>query len=120
MGPVRFFCSFKGRIGRVHYWSILLAPLVLVIPIVLIADALGATSYDSGMITAWLLGPIYVVIFFSGSIRRWHDLGRTGWWQLLAVLPFGIGVVFILFICGLFRGDEGANAYGPPPALLQR
>ena len=47
------------------------------------------------------------------GIRRWHDLGKSGWWVLTEFIPV------IGFVAGLYslfaKGDEGANEYGPDP-----
>ena len=46
-------------------------------------------------------------------IRRLHDIGLSGWFVLLALIPL-VSLGFILYI--LFKqGTEGDNAYGPDP-----
>lgn len=51
------------------------------------------------------------VVLIVESSRRLHDIGRSGWWQLV---PFYSLVL-------LFRkGDAGPNAYGPDPRRKKR
>jgi uncharacterized membrane protein YhaH (DUF805 family) len=45
--------------------------------------------------------------------RRLHDIGRTGWWQLIVLVPV-IGVI-VLLIFYVMDGDPGSNEYGPNP-----
>jgi hypothetical protein len=55
---------------------------------------------------------LYFVFVFSLYIRRWHDLGQSGWYSLLMIIPF---VSFVALIYLMFaKGDEGPNAYGEP------
>ena len=49
---------------------------------------------------------IHLIPFVAVSIRRMHDINRTGWWQLLPP-------VLLLFAC--FRGTPGPNRFGPQP-----
>lgn len=46
------------------------------------------------------------------SFRRLHDTGRSGWWILLAFIPY-IGGLALLIICCLKSGED--NKYGPKP-----
>ena len=46
------------------------------------------------------------------GVRRLHDGNRSGWWQLLGLVPFGPLVLLYWFA---LEGDEGPNRYGPPP-----
>ena len=54
------------------------------------------------------------------QIRRFHDLGQTGWlvlaFMVLGALP-GIGLIFDLahIIWFIFPGTSGPNKYGPDP-----
>ena len=58
-----------------------------------------------------VLYALVIVYSFSLSIRRWHDLGYSGWMSLLTLIPLVnlVTAIILLFV----RGDEGANAYGP-------
>jgi uncharacterized membrane protein YhaH (DUF805 family) len=47
------------------------------------------------------------------TIRRLHDIGLSGWWYLLTLVPF-IGIVWFLYI-GLKGGDAEDNEYGRHP-----
>ena len=46
------------------------------------------------------------------GVRRLHDIGRSGWWLLIAFVPLIGFVVLLLF--AIMQGDDGDNAYGPP------
>lgn len=69
------------------------------------------------------------VIFAIFGVRRMHDLGRSGWWLVLVVLPFLLAyfpplfpflylhplVALVLFgMCAFFPGQDKVNRHGPP------
>ena len=64
-----------------------------------------------------ILGPTYVFLYFlffvpslSLYIRRLHDINRSGWWLLMALIPF-IGIITLIFLWCL-KGNQNRNAYG--------
>ena len=100
---------FSGRASRAEYWYLHLFWLV---GAVLLFAAAGAT--DSGALYAVLL-VFYlamVVPILSVSVRRLHDTGRSGFWWLLSLVPFG-GLVVLYFV--LQRSEPGTNRFGPHP-----
>ncbi len=46
-------------------------------------------------------------------VRRLHDLGMSGWWALMALIPAIWAVGFI--IIGIIPGQPVANKFGPSP-----
>jgi uncharacterized membrane protein YhaH (DUF805 family) len=52
------------------------------------------------MVPSWAIGA-----------RRLHDIDKSGWWQLLGIIPV-IGWI-ILIIWMATKGDKEANQYGP-------
>ena len=55
--------------------------------------------------------PLYAV-----GCRRLHDVGMSGWFQVIAVIPFGI-IFLIFFWCR--RSKEAPNDWGASPAGVQ-
>ena len=47
---------------------------------------------------------------WADQVRLLHDIGKTGWWLLLALIPL-IGTI-ILFFWMIRKGTDGSNAYG--------
>jgi len=73
-------------------------------------DTLG-TSETFDMI----IGGFFIVFQFSLltlSIRRLHDVGKSGWYYLIGLIP--LGFIYLLY---LFAQDSnsGANEYGQNP-----
>ncbi|GAA4409577.1 DUF805 domain-containing protein [Quisquiliibacterium transsilvanicum] len=62
----------------------------------------------SGLFVLAMLLPSLAV-----SVRRLHDIGRSGWWLLVSFIPL-IGAI-VLLVFALRDGDAGDNAYGPNP-----
>ena len=54
----------------------------------------------------------------SATIKRFHDTNRSGGNILWAIFPF-FGALYILIICGFFKGIEGDNKYGEPSYLIE-
>lgn len=50
------------------------------------------------------------------TVRRLHDIGKSGWYFLLQLIPYVGG--FIMFVFTLQPGNSGANQYGPDPKVL--
>lgn len=104
--------SFEGRIRRLEYGLSFLIYLVYVVVItnlllvLNLIDLTGNQKNDMIQILALLPGIWFTI---TQSAKRCHDVGRSGWWQLV---PF-YGIV-LLFI----DGDIGGNEYGPNPKGL--
>jgi uncharacterized membrane protein YhaH (DUF805 family) len=47
------------------------------------------------------------------SIRRLHDIGKSGWYFLLAFIPCVGGIILLVF--ALTPGDTYDNEYGRDP-----
>ena len=107
---------YKGRIGRLGY----LAAAVYVALYFIIAIGIGFIGRGSRVmnIVAILMGVVGVVaillLSISLNVRRWHDIGQSGWLTLLSLIPAVGGIVFIVLL--LIPGNDGPNQYGPRPA----
>jgi uncharacterized membrane protein YhaH (DUF805 family) len=78
------YADFNGRATRHEYWWFFLA--------VLLGSAVASTiGYrDYALFALATLLPMIAV-----GARRLHDTNRSGWWQLLALVPFGVILVMI-------------------------
>ncbi|MFZ3125466.1 MAG: DUF805 domain-containing protein [Acidovorax sp.] len=94
------YATFSGRASRSEYWWFFLFQVVVMI----IASMLGDVVYSLASLA--LLLPALAV-----GTRRLHDIGRTGWWQLL--LLTGIGFLVLLY-WWVQPGEASANSYGEP------
>ena len=47
------------------------------------------------------------------GVRRLHDIGKSGLWYLLILVPVAGPIILLVWFCRL--GDYGENAYGPDP-----
>jgi uncharacterized membrane protein YhaH (DUF805 family) len=118
------FGTFKGRATRSEFWWFFLFVLLMqwALSIVestsLIANPHLAPSdpYEElGMelVDLLILLPLWIPRYAAGA-RRLHDVGRSGWWQLLEITIIGM---IPLYIWMARDGDRATNEYGPPPLL---
>ncbi len=78
------YADFEGRATREEYWWFFLA--------ILIGSAITSVlSYKD--YTVFSL--VTILPLLAAGARRLHDINKSGWWQLLGLVPFGIFVVFI-------------------------
>ena len=116
------YATFQGRASRSEDWFFYLFNILLEIGLLIVGLILGAIVGDgtgalAGMGIAYVLLCIYGLIALIPSIsvfvRRMHDIGRSGWWYWLALVPL-VGVI-VLLVFLLTGSDRGDNQYGPEP-----
>jgi uncharacterized membrane protein YhaH (DUF805 family) len=104
------YFNFKGRAPRSEYWYwALFTTLASIVAGVL--DAYVFPTTPSGIVE-----PLFTLATFipsiAVSIRRLHDIDRTGWWFLLIFTLVG---TILLLVWACFKGTAGSNRFGPDP-----
>lgn len=66
-------------------------------------------------LVTWAFILFYIVAQLSVGSRRLHDIGKSGWWQLLAVTGIGSVVLFIWYVT---PSEKTVNKYGPVPTAI--
>jgi uncharacterized membrane protein YhaH (DUF805 family) len=102
--------TFSGRASRSEFWYwTLFAFLVAVV-----SGIIDSALFPS-MITSPISAITALLLFLPGlamSVRRLHDLDRTGWWMLIALTFIGL-IVLLVWDC--IKGTDGPNRFGPDP-----
>ncbi|AIY41503.1 Integral membrane protein [Collimonas arenae] len=95
------YIDFNGRASRSEYWWFVL----FIVLATIVADAI---SYKlSGLFSLATLLPSIAV-----ATRRLHDTDRSGWWQLIALIPV-LGWIAIIYF--LVQEPKEPNRFGAAP-----
>lgn len=97
----RQYAKFSGRASRSEFWWFFLFQFVI-----------GLLLIYSIPVIFFLFVVATLLPYLAVLVRRLHDTGRSGWWVLLVLIPFGN---LVLLIFALLEGNRGANKYGPNP-----
>ena len=77
------YFTFSGRAKRSEYWWFYLFTILMGWG----ATLVGAVTFGPGDPAADVMSSILSLIFFMPALaagsRRLHDIGKSGWWQLL-------------------------------------
>ena len=115
-GAIKLFFSnytnFKGRSTRSEYWwwglALFISSTVLVMLIAL-------SIYSKLLYLFWGITMLWslaiVVPNLALAIRRLHDVGKSGWWFLINLVPGVGGIIFLVFT---LMASDGANNWGDP------
>ena len=106
------YAVFSGRARRKEYWLFILLSWLLYIAAGIL-DGLEGTAEESSELWETLVTLALLVPGLAVTIRRLHDIGKSGWWLLLWLVPI-IGVI-VLFVFSLMDSQPGDNQYGPNP-----
>jgi uncharacterized membrane protein YhaH (DUF805 family) len=111
----RNYATFAGRAARSEYWYWTLFVCLVSAATLILDMALFPNAKE------WPLNSVWgIAVFLPGlgmSIRRLHDIDRTGWWLLLAFTIIGV-VLLIVWAC--MRGTKGRNRFGPDPLAKRK
>ncbi|MBM3273396.1 DUF805 domain-containing protein [Candidatus Kaiserbacteria bacterium] len=105
------YATFNGRAQRKEYWMFGLFN-ALIYTIFFAADRAMGTEF---------MEILYVLVLFIPSlavtVRRLHDIDKSGWWYLIILVPIIGMIVLIVFWC--LDSTPGNNRFGPNPKGIQ-
>lgn len=102
---------FEGRARRKEYWMFVLVNMIISLVLTLTENTfLNGSPMLSGIYSLAVLIPGIAV-----SIRRLHDICKSGWYLLISLIPL-IGGIWLLFLTAT-DSEPGANQYGDNPKL---
>lgn len=78
------YATFSGRASRPEFWWFSLFQLLVLLVAAMFSDLLYGLSGLGLMLPA-----------LAAGARRLHDIGKSGWWQLLMLT--GIGYLVLLY-----------------------
>ena len=108
------FADFKGRARRKEYWLFVLFNFIAGFILGILDGLLGWVIPDIGL---GVLGGIYALAVLVPSlavcVRRLHDIGKSGWNYLLALIPLVGSIILWVWFCR--EGERESNAWGPDP-----
>lgn len=109
-GEIKFF-SPSSRINRLRYWAH--GALFALGFYAILAVGAGLMAVVSPWVGIPIIAAGYIgLLVFSVivMIQRLHDLNKTGWLWLLALVP--LANIYLLVILIFFKGTPGRNNYG--------
>ncbi len=140
--PIEKYAEFKGRASRPEFWWYTLAVLVVSVVVAIVERIVGLDDIAGGPLSLILMLGL-LVPGLAVTVRRLHDTNRSGWWVLVAILPYAVvgymstmaaldgstaalgtaGIVGIVALAGaiallvlmVLPGTPGDNRHGPSP-----
>jgi uncharacterized membrane protein YhaH (DUF805 family) len=97
------YADFKGRAKLPEFWWFALFCFVAALLLEFVSP------YVSGIFSLATMVPSFAV-----GARRLHDTNKSGWWQLLWLIPI-LGWLALLYFF-IVQGDESDNRFNTPAA----
>ena len=91
--------NFKGRSSRSEYWWGYLFNFLLGL-------ALNFVPLIGGLLSVAMIIPGVAL-----AIRRMHDIGKSGWYMLMALIPLAGPIIALVYLCTASQPE--ANQWGP-------
>lgn len=156
--PLKRYAQFNGRSTRREFWMWVVFLIIVSIVLSIVDGVLGlggsnslthtslagpdASGFSYGAATrgGWLTGLFSLAVLVPNiavSVRRLHDINRSGWWILMPLAPYALGFILmasvhtfivaglmmflgfvgaiVLLVWYCLRGTPGPNRFGPDP-----
>ena len=105
------YAKFEGRASRSEYWYFVLFNLLVFFMPVLLACVI---DHDIVSPILFIVAFIYLLVAFlpglSVSVRRLHDVGKSGYFYFINFIPYIGGFILLYYFCK--ASEIGRNMYG--------
>jgi uncharacterized membrane protein YhaH (DUF805 family) len=105
------YMTFRGRAPRSEYWYFVLFMFIGGVTTAVLDAILFSGNVISPLNSIFSL--VTIIPSLAVASRRLHDLDKSGWWQLLWIVPIIGWIIMIIWL--VKRGTPGPNRFGPDP-----
>ena len=115
------YADFNGRARRKEYWMWTLYYTIVLLFAMVLDNVLGLNFelFGQDLGYGWLYVTVGITHLIPGLgivIRRLHDVGKSGWFYLIILIPI-IGFIWILVLF-CTDGVKEDNKWGANPKLI--
>jgi len=115
----KHYADFSGRASKTEYGMYVLFNFLAALVVRFFEAGFSDRSLLSASLDPGLLSTMLTIgLFLPGCAvmtRRLHDVGKSGWFWLLVLIPIVGWIWLLVLLCT--EGDPGSNQYGPNPKL---
>lgn len=108
------YADFSGRARRKEYWMFALFNMIFAVVAMILDNifdlTVGELLYG---VFYFLYGLAVLIPGLAVTVRRLHDVGKSGWMILIALIPL-IGIIWLLVLM-VTDSNPGENQYGENP-----
>lgn len=108
IGVLKKYWVFSGRATKREYWMFFFMNIAVMIVLSIVTSGMGNRSMISNLYGLAVIAPTIGV-----AVRRLHDIGKSGNWFFLNLIPF-VGSIWLIVLLAK-DGQAGDNQYGPDP-----
>ena len=114
IGALKKYADFSGRARRKEFWMFFLFYFIFAV-VLSIIDGLIGWGFAGGTIgILYMLFSLGILLpYLAVTVRRLHDIGKSGWWYFIGLIPI-IGGIWLIVLLAT-DGMPGENQYGPNP-----
>ena len=111
---LRQYVGFRGRATRAEYWWWVLGTVAATILLSILDGIIFGFDVDSVSVFQPLFGLATLLPSLAVTARRLHDIGRTGWWQLVWLAGWFLGALpfVVMLVVALVSGLSGDFNWG--------
>lgn len=94
------YAQFSGRASKREFWGFVLFRIVAMVAISFVTVIMFEINESLGSIFSllyWLFAIALVIPDLSVGVRRLHDIGKSGWWFLIGLVPL-IGPIWLIIL----------------------
>lgn len=112
------YADFSGRARRKEFWMFVLFNFIFSIIAMFLDKVLGTTLniYEQSVDYGWIYliyGLLVLIPFIAVSVRRLHDIGKSGWAYLIGLIPIVGAIILLVWFCK--DSEISENKWGPNP-----
>ena len=106
------YATFTGRATRPEYWYFVLFTAIVSAVFQVLSNLFPLLNAPPALIVMVVISFLIFIPALAVSVRRLHDIGRSGWWVLICFVPLIGWILLIYWHC---KPGVGANDFGPVP-----
>lgn len=101
------YTNFNGRSTRSEFWWVMLASFVVGFVLGILSAITPIFTVIAGLFSLAILVPSIAI-----EIRRLHDIGKSGYYILICLIPLVGSLILLYFLAQ--PSEPGSNQYGDP------
>lgn len=110
------YVAFTGRARRSEYWYFMLFYFIIYLIAAIIDAVISVSNGEPSLVFKVIVWLVFLLPTLAVLFRRLHDIGKSGWWWLLAFIPIIGTIILIVWECQDSSAEE--NQYGPSPKYV--